>query len=290
MHPLPSPAAMVGFANALTALSHHRSGALMNLRSLNLHITAILQPAARGFALPRQDAQAPLSGSAAQGLESVQGLSSFAFQGTNAHAVLCNLPHSAGPALPASHKATAALWRRSRFWFVPHMHTLLHRCTVAAPGIQTMEMQLSTELARSSLAYLQDHQIRGRVLLPGAAMFEMAASVGRVLARLGDAGLPAILNVGLSVPLVLLPGIGGTLICSAICATGRLHIRSAQEGPSGVQQLHASAAAGRWKHSSFYMHTHTRLHAQARGQHIWTLHLHADHGWHACMLSPLKSC
>ena len=35
--------------------------------------------------------------------------------------------------------------------------------------------------SRPAVAYLMDHRVQGRTILPGAAMFEMAVAAGKVL-------------------------------------------------------------------------------------------------------------
>ena len=35
--------------------------------------------------------------------------------------------------------------------------------------------------SRPAMAYLMDHRVQGRAILPGAAMFEMAVAAGKVL-------------------------------------------------------------------------------------------------------------
>lgn len=174
--------------------------------------------------------------------DAVQGLSSFAFQGTNAHAVLGLAPSSTAP-LPSSASAQAQgrVWRRSRFWFTPPTRTLLHRCAVVVPVVLRVEAHFSTGTARSCLSYLLDHRIRGRVLLPGAAMFEMATSA---VAELHSAANAAVLGVVLAAPMVLVPGAERVLSCTVACASGQLHVRSAGIEKAGLHQSHASAAAG----------------------------------------------
>ena len=238
------PAAMVGFAHVLAALTHHRASAIMNLRSINPHLSSILSstlPAAVPPAFPRQDAQAPQLRSSHDGWEAVQGLSSFAFQGTNAHAVLCKSLHGRPP---VGTKAQQGSWRRGRFWYTAPVRSLLQWALVSngGPALQRLEVNFATHTARSSLAHLLDHQIKGRVLLPGAAMFEMAASAAAtMLAGVATSACTALLGIGLHAPFLLVPGAISLLQCSVACASGQMQVRSAQ---GGAQQLHATATTG----------------------------------------------
>ena len=97
----------------------------------------------------------------------VVGVSAFAFQGTNAHALL------AGQAVGAEVEKPTGVWsRKQRYWVVPRAHALLHQAVVAMKSRVTMQADLS----RASLAFFWDHQVSGKVLFPGAGYFEMAAA------------------------------------------------------------------------------------------------------------------
>lgn len=67
-----------------------------------------------GWAVPRQTGALPAAAGAAP---AVIGVSAFAFQGTNAHALLA-APEQAGSSLqkPAAH------WAQQRFWVAPRPH------------------------------------------------------------------------------------------------------------------------------------------------------------------------
>ena len=70
-------------------------------------------------------------------------------------------------------------WLRQRIWYELPPHQLLMSVAVhRAPD--TAAVAFSTPLARGSLAFLRDHCISGRILLPGAAMFEMASAATTV--------------------------------------------------------------------------------------------------------------
>lgn len=43
-----------------------------------------------------------------------------------------------------------------------------------------------TQLHRGALANLNDHQIQGQIMLPGAAMFEMAAAAAGTMTVISD--------------------------------------------------------------------------------------------------------
>ena len=239
---------MIGFAHIMAALTHQRPHAVTHLRSVNPHLTSILSsvsPRSKPPAFPRQDSPAPLTTCGHAGPEAaIQGLSSFAFQGTNAHAVLCKGGSIISASASDAAHTGASIWKRSRVWYTAATHTLLQHVSVSS-SMQGLEARFVNETTRSSLAYLMDHQIKGRVLLPGAAMFEMAASAAAtLLGNSSDERQLAVLHIGLSVPLVLVPGIVSTLMCTVACATGQLYLRSAASSAAAGQQLHATATAG----------------------------------------------
>ncbi len=79
-------------------------------------------------------------------------------------------------------------WRRQRYWTDvvatqpagPRLHPLVHRRLASALEQVIFESQLSA----NSPAYLADHRVFGRVILPASAYLEMALAVGRsVLGR-----------------------------------------------------------------------------------------------------------
>ena len=100
-------------------------------------------------------------------------------QGTNAHAVM-GLATLGDDSMG---QAPATPWQRQRIWYEPPPHQLLLSAAVYhAPGRAVV---FSTPLARGALAFLRDHRVRGRILLPGAAMFEMSSAAASVAATVG---------------------------------------------------------------------------------------------------------
>ena len=161
----------VGIAHATLMLTQHRTSALTHLRALNPLMLGSAVPGS--VVLPKQDAAAACAAHASAEWQAVQCVSSFAFQGTNAHAVLCARSGAMAPASARAH----AVWRRQRHWYLGLMHQLLQSAGVGA----AQEATFQTPLNRACLGYLHDHRIQGRALLPGAAMFEMAAAAARCM-------------------------------------------------------------------------------------------------------------
>lgn len=82
---------------------------------------------------------------------------------------------------PTSEVAATPCWRRGRHWFAPAPHRLLPRHVGNSQGSVS---RFACPLLHAHHAYLWQHQVGGRPLLPGAAMFEAAyAAASAVLAE-----------------------------------------------------------------------------------------------------------
>lgn len=99
--------------------------------------------------------------------------------------------------------------------------------------------------------YLNDHRIQGRILLPGAAMFEMSCAAAHCMHSSALHGL--LLGVSISAPCILQDTSTTShkvLSCSVEYGTGRLEVRSAIAASSSAAaarrrgQLHLTGWAG----------------------------------------------
>ena len=120
-------AGAVGIAQAAWMLLQLQACHLTHLRNINPLIVSASKGAEHtGFALPRQQCAGITRDRDAWG--AVQGVSSFAFQGTNAHAVLCT------PGLDdlcsSEVRHILPLWQRQRYWYSGVAHELLHSAGV----------------------------------------------------------------------------------------------------------------------------------------------------------------
>ena len=94
-------------------------------------------------------------------------------------------------------------WQRARHWVAPAWHPLLRQCHDA---------MLVADLSAAGLSYLHDHMVLGRVLLAGAALFEMAAAAGRAFC---STQVPSLAALAIAAPCTI--GISGQpalLTCS----------------------------------------------------------------------------
>jgi hypothetical protein len=191
--------------------------------------------------------------------------------GVNAHAVLAAPPTprqprdaaAPGGASSAVPPPALVLQRHDllRAAGLPCSHPLLFHASAAA-GSSSAAVEFAVPLAaRPNLAFLSDHHVSGRALLPAAAFLEMGAAAARAL-LLPDGGrdgglmpAPVLTGAVLAAPLLLpLPGDGeedaGMLVltCSMDPAAGALSISSShlQSGGSaaGRPTVHVRAAVG----------------------------------------------
>lgn len=238
-------AGLVGLLTLAAELTHAAAPALLHLTSLNPYVGSVLN-AARGstssggashglVSMSRQTRGGPFG---ARGVVHV-GVSSFAFQGTNTHAVL-----SAAAGVPAQPPQASGVMvgvmRPQRHWVLPKPHSLLtHAWTQHA----TVTMQC--QLGDPRLAFFLDHQVMGRALFPAAGMLEAAAAAAKTL--LGDQSSDhmwacTVSDMTIAAPLQLVGAQSGQsdsavmLQTSVNTATGFLQISSTSAG--GAALLH----------------------------------------------------
>jgi len=219
---------------------------------VNPHVAALLHAHAGAGqpprALARQPGPAPAAARSNAGAclapsAALAGVSAFAFQGTNAHAVLC-----AAPASAAGVGAHAPPWRRQRHWFTPvELHVLLVRAGAPAGGPGADRgMRFEARLDRPALAFLWDHRVAAAPLLPAAAMLELAAAAAAAAAQAGGlAEAFALVGVAIPAPLPLgaAPGGFGRVLSVALAEKrGALSIGSDALPASSV--THLTAALG----------------------------------------------
>jgi len=165
------------------------------------------------------------------GMQMHGGVSSFAFQGTNAHAVVSTTSGEAnhGSSLPAG-AAYHLPMQKQRHWVLPKPHSLL---VFASSQRDTVIMQC--QLADPNLAFLMDHQVMGRPLFPAAAMLEVAAAAAKTMLQVSDT---LISDLVIAAPIILTSATAGQqsaslqLQTTVDAATGMLQIGSVSAGSS----------------------------------------------------------
>lgn len=241
----------LGLVQSVAQLTQGRTNALLHLRHVNPMVSGLLSAhASAGHAapyLPRADAPGLLGGmvsGAGEGEATAAGVSAFAFQGTNAHALLCT-PGTASPAALACAAAAPEAWQRRRHWFAPTPHALLPRLAAAAGRAGAVHLQ--AVLGGSALAYLQDHRVGGRALFPGAAMFEAAHASAMLLLEGGSASAaqPALAGLSIPAPLVLAPGDAHAMLHTTLDTAGSGALRVQSSGSGGRAAVHLAGTVAR---------------------------------------------
>jgi acyl transferase domain-containing protein len=159
-------AGLAGLLFAFHAAGHNATLQLMHLRSVNPYVCSSLDEAAHKVSamLPKQPGGLPAS----HMQRLTYGVSAFAFQGTNAHALVHAAEEDAGRMSPASHAdAKHAAWERRRHYVVPEASLLLSVASVGVMQGQGKQILLQGRLMTPQLAFLYDHQVMGKAIFPG---------------------------------------------------------------------------------------------------------------------------
>ena len=208
---------------------------ILHLAALNTHVSAILdmsaaKSAAPGWHLPRGTSAAVTN--TADGA-TIAGISSFAFQGTNAHALLQQ--QTAAPvAVPSG--AALGLWIKQRMWVAPPAHILLQTAAATGSGRGFARRQaasavvaLEAGLNAPQLAFLWQHMVLGVAVFPATAFLEMATGASRQLMNSNDLAGAALRSVVFATPLALPPAAGAPVRvrCLVQAAAGSFEVGSA---------------------------------------------------------------
>jgi NADPH:quinone reductase-like Zn-dependent oxidoreductase/acyl carrier protein len=232
---------MVGVAHAMLSLYHSAVLGISHLQNVNPYVASALG-GRRNWCLPRETASFPVNGTC--------GVSSFAFQGTNAHAAFQRSGTAEGAgSLPL--RPAPIIWAREIHWLAPLPHPLLQSGHEDDSTI-SFECRINSS---PGLAVVWDHCVNGTVLFPGAGYFELAAAA-LCLAGSQKWDIGAVANVTIPTPCKL-PALPSTelpvLRCSVSLDNGTIEVLS--EAPSQgsklvhmqgrvVELLHGSQASG----------------------------------------------
>jgi hypothetical protein len=242
---------MVGFAHAAMSLGGSFSLGICHLRWMNkyvensMKVTGSPQPK---WTVPRSTTSLPLHDSSG---EMLSGVSAYAFQGTNAHALL-KRPTEAQTAggtlagsLPNTARPVAAHWQREACWVAPPVHIMLHRVRGSGGSSRKASILLECQLSTTpQLAYFWDHRVGSRVLFPGAGFFEFAVAAGK--AGVGKAAAAAVALAGATIPAPLqLPERQQLLAAQPVVLRASVHAATlaltVSSSPAGFKQQHLTA-------------------------------------------------
>lgn len=175
-------AGLAGLLFAHAAASQQLVLPLLHLAAVNPYVASTLDqqqqqqlgkgrqagPTVAAALLPRQGGPQPQAEEQQQGC--LWGVSAFAFQGTNAHALL-EAPAATSDAPAPADLAVLPAWQRRRQHVLPEAHYLISSATVAGAagrgGASARRALFHAELAGAPLAFLWDHQVLGKALFPG---------------------------------------------------------------------------------------------------------------------------
>ena len=228
-------AGLTGALLATTALQQQRLPPIVNLREVNPYVSAALSDWRTRQALaampPRQAAPAPLLAATAGPM--LAGTSSFGMSGVNAHALLAT-----GTGAPDA-VISPPPWERTTFWphATPHPLLLMVLSRLNTRGGSTVEF--AVDLAAPGLAWLHDHRVAERALLPAAALFELAgASVAACSSVEGGSNRSAALQDAAILAPCVVPQHGTPMLlrCTMDGISGRLQV-------VGGTTKHVAAAA-----------------------------------------------
>jgi acyl transferase domain-containing protein len=157
-------AGLAGMLFAQRMAVHRAALPLMHLREVNPYVGASLkQGSALPALLPKE------SGGQANGsrMPAFVGVSAFAFQGTNAHAVI--------QAADNDEKATllvhaASAWEKRRHYVHAPMNLLATTAAVRVAGGQRCIL-LQSNVASPQVSFAWDHQVLGKAIFPGKYSF-----------------------------------------------------------------------------------------------------------------------
>ncbi|KAK9834736.1 hypothetical protein WJX74_008822 [Apatococcus lobatus] len=164
-------AGVTGALLAIAAAAHCQQAPIVNLRSMNPYVSSALEAWGAGASCAPAAARATAPAAACNG--QMSGTSSFGMSGVNAHVLVsapdwCAVQTSAAQPLPLA---------KSHFWAGPFQHILVHPATQQ----HALQFRFNAQISSASLAFLRDHQVLGRALLPGSAFLEAAWAAGAVL-------------------------------------------------------------------------------------------------------------
>jgi hypothetical protein len=152
--------------------------------------------------------------------------------------------------------------RRQRMYVEPHLHPFLSSLSYSSSGSssssfypgQHSSITFHCRLNKPRLAYLMDHIVLGRPLLPAAAMMELAAAIAASLtadSAAEDGSLLAVQGLTMSAPIIMPdPAAAGSeddlglvVVCSLDLATGQLKIGYMQETGEGLEAMQMTVCA-----------------------------------------------
>ena len=157
-------AGIVALLRAHATVSDSIAHPVLHLRSLNQHCSSIIQTSDTNapIVIPRQKVDANFK---------TMGISAFAFQGTNAHAIQ---RLNSGTVRAA---VSRFAFHRREFWPLPTLHPHILSCTASTSDFA----RFCGRVEPRGHAHLLDHVVAERPLYPGAGFQELCAASARLM-------------------------------------------------------------------------------------------------------------
>jgi len=172
-------AGVSGFIHSLVSITHAESCLVTGLRTMNPYVGEAINVSKLTLA-PRESCA--LIRTRVEST-SIGGVSAFAFQGTNAHAIL-----DQHMVTGAHHMVDRIPWSKQSIWLAPRAHSLLQVVRPSDEG--ATQVRIQSTLCGPTLSYLWDFRITGPAMIASMAFIEMSNAAARI-------GLTEAMNVSL---------------------------------------------------------------------------------------------
>eukprot|EP00889_Picochlorum_renovo_P005164 jgi/Picre1/32194/NNA_007540.t1 len=144
----------VGLYHAAIQLKFEQASPVQHLKSLNRYIA---KDESVDKSLPKIQRQSAIL--LTNATDAYQGVSAFAFQGTNSHIIIST---SKGYCRKSEYMFQ---WRKSRFWYAVASNRLLSVCATNESDTATFTCALTAKFS-----YILEHIVRDKIVFPAAAM------------------------------------------------------------------------------------------------------------------------
>jgi acyl transferase domain-containing protein len=195
-------AGLVGTAHAVHAAASHLIQPVLHLHKLNPYLEGTVSGAnAKLFSMPR--VQGGFSSFATLG--GVTGVSSFAFQGTNAHLLSRTTTFADNKSSTTSTSNTKAVmptWKQTYASVLPPAHPQIYSASMLMLHGNKKSVVLEMRLGQPMHAFFQAHRVSGKSIFPGAGYLEMTAAAVEKMTH----GSLVTLGNGMVVPAAVVTG------------------------------------------------------------------------------------